>query len=156
MYLCPKFLNFGVIFFSNTKLLIFGNFYFIIGKSLNSFTDKNHNFVSETKFSDVVALYYLDVDLRNILMRYINRIEINFRTKLIYYVSNKYKSFPAWFADSAVISQNFISNINKFYNQDFIRNNAPIKRHHAKYPKYIRSRLEDIRVFLFWNDIKDL
>ena len=24
-------------FFSNTKLLIFGNFYFIIGKSLNSF-----------------------------------------------------------------------------------------------------------------------
>ena len=28
MYLCPKFLNFGVLFFSNTKLLIFGNFYF--------------------------------------------------------------------------------------------------------------------------------
>ena len=72
--------------------------------------------MTETKFSDVVALYYLDVDLRNILMRYINRIEINFRTKLIYYVSNKYKSFPAWFADSAVISQNFINNINKFYN----------------------------------------
>ena len=37
MYLCPKILNFGVLFFSNTKLLIFGNFYFIIGKSLNSF-----------------------------------------------------------------------------------------------------------------------
>ena len=86
---------------------------------------KKCNFISETKFSDVVALYYLDVDLRNILMRYINRIEINFRTKLIYYVSNKYKSFPAWFADSAVISQNFI------------RNNAPIKRHHAKYPNDI-------------------
>ena len=28
-------------FFSNTKLLIFGNFYFIIEKSLNSFLDKN-------------------------------------------------------------------------------------------------------------------
>ena len=27
-------------FFSNTKLLIFGNFYFIIGKSLNSFKEK--------------------------------------------------------------------------------------------------------------------
>ena|GEM_PF-2261642 len=37
MYLCPKFLNFGVLFFANTKLLIFGNFYFIIEKSLNSF-----------------------------------------------------------------------------------------------------------------------
>ena len=98
---------------------------------------KKCNFRLETKFSDVIALYYLDVDLRNILMRYINRIEINFRTKLIYYVSNKYKSFPAWFATSQVISQNFISNINKFYNQDFIRNNAPIKRHHAKYPNDI-------------------
>ena len=98
---------------------------------------KKCNFRLETKFSDVVALYYLDVDLRNILMRYINRIEINFRTKLIYYVSNKYKSFPAWFATPQVISQNFISNISKFYNQDFIRNNAPIKRHHAKYPNDI-------------------
>ena len=39
MYLCPKFLNFSVLFFSNTKLLIFGNFYFIIGKSLNSFNE---------------------------------------------------------------------------------------------------------------------
>jgi len=37
LYLCPKFLNFGVLFFANTKLLIFGNFYFIIEKSLNSF-----------------------------------------------------------------------------------------------------------------------
>ncbi|ERI63581.1 hypothetical protein HMPREF1551_01105, partial [Capnocytophaga sp. oral taxon 863 str. F0517] len=27
-------------FFSNTKLLIFGNFYFIMRKSLNSFNDK--------------------------------------------------------------------------------------------------------------------
>ena len=34
-------MNFGVIFFSNTKLLIFGNFYFIIGKSLNSFDINN-------------------------------------------------------------------------------------------------------------------
>ena len=30
-------MNFGVIFFSNTKLLIFWNFYFIVRKSLNSF-----------------------------------------------------------------------------------------------------------------------
>jgi len=30
-----------VFFFPNTKLLIFGNFYFIIGKSLNSFSTYN-------------------------------------------------------------------------------------------------------------------
>ena len=33
----PKVPEFWCSFFSNTKLLIFGNFYFIIGKSLNSF-----------------------------------------------------------------------------------------------------------------------
>jgi len=31
-----------VFFFSNTKILIFGNFYFIIRKSLNSFNNKNN------------------------------------------------------------------------------------------------------------------
>ena len=37
----PKVPEFWCSFFSNTKLLIFGNFYFIIGKSLNSFNIKN-------------------------------------------------------------------------------------------------------------------
>ena len=36
----PKVPEFWCSFFSNTKLLIFGNFYFIIGKSLNSFKVK--------------------------------------------------------------------------------------------------------------------
>jgi len=36
----PKVSEFWCSFFSNTKLLIFGNFYFIIGKSLNSFIEK--------------------------------------------------------------------------------------------------------------------
>ena len=53
--------------------------------------DEDHNFAPETKLSDVIALYYLDVDLRNILLKYLNRIEIHFRTKVIYYVSNKFK-----------------------------------------------------------------
>ena len=68
-------------------------------------------------------------------MKYINRIEISFRSKIIYYVSNKYKDSPNWFVDSKVVSQKFIENIDKFYNQDFIRNNNPIKKHHSKYPK---------------------
>ena len=50
LYLCSKLLNFGVLFFfSNTKLLIFGNFYFIIGKSLNSFNQKSDAIDDYTK-----------------------------------------------------------------------------------------------------------
>lgn len=108
--------------------------YYRLGFYWHPFSDENHHFNDGTKFLDIVTLYYLDVDLRNILMRYLNRIEINFRTKLIYYVSNKYKSIPAWFVAPEVISQNFIDSIENFYNEDFIRNNKIIKKHHSKYP----------------------
>lgn len=95
--------------------------------------DKSHNFKKGTKFSDIIKLYYLDVDLRNILAKYINRIEINFRTKLVYYVSNKYKESPTWFADQAIVNNNIIDNLPKFYNDKFIKLNKPIKKHHDKY-----------------------
>lgn len=90
----------------------------------------NHEFVVGTKFSNAVDLYYLDVDLRNLLLKYINRIEINFRTKLVYYISNKYKTSPTWFINDKVINKNFINSIEDHYNLKFINNNKPIKLHH--------------------------
>ncbi len=56
--------------------------YYRLGFYWNPFEkDDEHNFIDGTKFSTIIKLYYMDVDLRNILLRYINRIEINFRTK---------------------------------------------------------------------------
>ncbi|MGB1284178.1 MAG: Abi family protein [Polaribacter sp.] len=95
--------------------------------------DKEHNFNKGTKFSNVVNLYYLDVDLRSILIKYLNRIELNFRTKLIYYVSNKYKTSPTWFIDHKVVSRKFIDNFELHYNDDFINDNKMLRKHHAKY-----------------------
>ena len=48
--------------------------------------NRTHQYKQGTKFSDIVSLYYFDVDLRNILSKYLNRIEINFRTNIIYRV----------------------------------------------------------------------
>lgn len=103
--------------------------------------DEEHNFSKSSKLSDVIALYYLDVDLRNILIKYLNRIEINFRTKIIYYVSNKYKLSPAWFADKKIVHTSFIQSfpgktsiLNRVYTLDFIKNNSALKKHHDKYP----------------------
>jgi len=95
--------------------------------------DEKHNFKKGTKFSDVVNLYYLDVDLRSILIKYLNRIELNFRTKLIYYVSNKYKASPTWFIDQKVLSKDFIENFQLHYNDTFINENKTLRKHHAKY-----------------------
>ncbi|MDV6169586.1 Abi family protein [Flavobacterium sp. DG1-102-2] len=110
--------------------------YYRLGFYWNPFEkNKSHEFNGGTKFSDVVKLYYLDVDLRNILSRYINRIEINFRTKVVYYVSNKYKTSSTWFIDPIVMNSRFISTINDYYNDKFKNNNRTIQLHHKKYPK---------------------
>ena len=96
--------------------------------------DKNHNFREGTKFSDVLNLYYIDVDLKHILNKAINRIEINFKTKLIYYGSNYYKDDPIWFVDSEKVNSIFTNDFDKTYNIKFVENNKPIKQHHKKYP----------------------
>ncbi|WP_167605515.1 Abi family protein [Maribellus sediminis] len=93
----------------------------------------DHEFIEGTKFSDVIKLYYLDSDLRILLIKYTNRIEINFRTKVIYYVSNHYIESPTWFADPAIVNKEIIDFLDKNYDQKFIKNNKPIKQHHFKH-----------------------
>jgi len=78
-------------------------------------------------------LYYLDVDLRELLLKYIYRIEVHFRTQIVYYVSNEYKNSPTWFVDIKVVNANYIASFDKFYTDEFKRNNKPIDKHHKKY-----------------------
>jgi len=103
--------------------------------------DNKHNFIANSKLSDVIALYYLDVDLRRILLKYLNRIEIHFKTKVIYYVSNKFKDLPAWYSNDTVVQNAFIhstpykkSMLNRVYTPDFINNNKTLKKHHFENP----------------------
>ncbi|ROS81501.1 Abi family protein [Muribaculaceae bacterium Isolate-042 (Harlan)] len=93
---------------------------------------RQHNVKPGTCIEDVFALYYFDIDLRNILNKYLSRIEVAIRTTIVYELSNKYKSNPTWFVDSNVVSANFIR---KFPGEAYrsIRNKLPIQRHHSKY-----------------------
>ena len=92
---------------------------------------RTHKLVRNAKFEDAVALYYFDNDLRNILAPYLHRIEVSFRTSVIYLVSNHYRKNPTWFADPKVVGNAFIADLPRFY--DDIRKNDPIKYHHRKY-----------------------
>jgi len=95
--------------------------------------NRTHQYKQGTKFSDVVALYYFDMDLRNILSKYINRIEINFRTNIIYRVSNQYVDCNTWFVSHTVMDKKFIDKFDdKFYTDKF-KKNPIIKNHHKKY-----------------------
>lgn len=94
---------------------------------------RDHIYKQDVKFEDIIDLYFFDSKLREIFSRYLSRIEINFRTKLIYIASNHYKSSPTWFADENIVSLDYaLSFKKKIYNQTF-KQNPTIKEHHVKY-----------------------
>ena len=108
-----------------------GFYWFPYEKGYPKKNKRNHQFVPGAKFEDAVALYYFDNDLRNILAPYLHRIEVSFRTSIIYIVSNHYKKNPTWFADPKIIESGFIADLPRFYSD--IRKNEALKRHHQKY-----------------------
>jgi abortive infection bacteriophage resistance protein len=96
--------------------------------------DADHNFTEGTKFSTVIDLYYLDVDLRYLLIKYINRLELNFRTNLIYWASMRYDPNAIWYTDPTIMAQEYLKDIKSHYNKNFKKKNIQISKHHAKYP----------------------
>lgn len=93
---------------------------------------RQHQVRPGTTFEDIVALYYFDFDLRNILNKYLSRIEIAIRTTIINELSIKYLSNPVWFADSNIVSEEFVNVFRRnVYNS--IRTRPVIQRHHSKY-----------------------
>lgn len=95
---------------------------------------RTHQYKQGTKFSDVVAIYYLDTDLRKLLACYLNRIELNFRTNIIYTVSNQYINCNTWFIDQSVMEKDFVDSFDKeFYTDKFRRNHLIIAHHHKKH-----------------------
>ncbi|MBO7593367.1 MAG: Abi family protein [Salinivirgaceae bacterium] len=93
---------------------------------------RTHEMRTNTRFDDAVALYYFDFDLRNILIRYISRIEVAFRTYITYTISNKYVGDPCWFVNKNIVSDDFANNFNDTC-YIAIKKNASIRRHHFKY-----------------------
>ena len=87
-----------------------GFYWFPFEKTYPRKINRNHEFKEGTCFDYAIRLYYFDFDLRNILLKYISRIEINFRTKLIYFASNRYKEDPFWYQDSQYVNKDFLEN----------------------------------------------
>lgn len=81
-----------------------GFYWFPFEASYPQKSHRTHMFLEGTNFESAVNLYYFDFNLRNILLKALSRIEIAFRTKVTYIVSNEYKSSPTWFIDTSVVS----------------------------------------------------
>lgn len=113
-----------------------GFYFFPFELTYPQLTKRSHTMRPNTKFMDAVTLYYFDFDLRNILMKYISRIEVAFRTFVIYTISNKYSQNPCWFTDTNIVEHSFVDSFEETCYSG-IRKNANITRHHKKYPKDI-------------------
>jgi abortive infection bacteriophage resistance protein len=74
--------------------------------------NRTHQFTSGANFAWAIKLYYFDFDLRNILLRYISRIEVNFRTSVVYLTSNEYKDNPCWYVDPTIIKKEILESRN--------------------------------------------
>jgi abortive infection bacteriophage resistance protein len=93
---------------------------------------RRHTVQPGTTMENVVSLYYFDLDLRNILNRYLSRIEVALRTTFVYELSNKYVADPYWFVNPTVVSAQFIADFpGAAYGA--IKKKPTIKRHHLKY-----------------------
>lgn len=131
--------------------------YYRLGFYWNPFEiDTDHNFAVGTKFSDVVSLYYLDVDLKNILNKALNRIEINLRTQIIYYVSNANPDNPTWFASKKVMYSKFVDEFPNYYSDNFKKNNKPLKKHHDNYQNDIYAPAWKTLEFLTFGTIEKI
>ena len=134
------------------KLLNIG--YYRLGFYWKSFEIKTeHKFKDDTEFSNVVLLYELELELRNLLLKYTTIIEIDFKTKIIYYVSNKYKNDPIWFVDPNIIDKKAIKRIKESYSK--LKNNyKPIKKHHEKYSDDYAPAWKTLEFFTFGTILK--
>ena len=94
--------------------------------------NRDHRFKNDANFETSVRLYHFDKKLRNILSEYLQDIEVNVRTKVIYHISNHYKQNPTWFADNRIVMSQFISEFDQKYSRE-VANNEVIMRHHKKH-----------------------
>ncbi len=110
-----------------------GFYWFPFEKPCGQHQARTHEFVAGANFDDAVKLYYFDYALRNILQKYITRIEVNFRTYLIYLISNRYDMLPTWFVSSRVVDRDYIASFDKEVYTDKFKRNKFIAAHHRKH-----------------------
>lgn len=107
-----------------------GFYWFPFEKSCKDRVSRIHEFRNGANFDDAVKLYYFDYSLRNLLQKYMTRIEVNFRTHLVYLVSNEYADLPTWFISPLIVDKAYINSFDsEVYNANFKRNKY-ISNHH--------------------------
>src|SRR5690554_6217008 len=94
---------------------------------------ERHIFKPNSKFSNVIALYNFDAELRMLLFDVIEKIEISLRTKLIYHLSHEYG--PWWFQNFELFtdSRELVKTLSNLQQELERSKDVTIKSHFKKY-----------------------
>ena len=92
-----------------------------------------HNFEENVRLDDIIDLYYFDFDIKMLFLRYIYRIEVHFRTQLVYHTSNLYSTNNVWYNDPKIVNNDILKEFNNIY-YNLKTNNNTLVKHHTKYP----------------------
>lgn len=107
--------------------------YYRLGEYWHSmqYDKEKHLFKENSRFSDVIALYSFDRELRILLFDVIEKIEISLRTKLIYHLSHEIN--PWWFQNFDLFTDSMalvktLSNLE----EELSRSKDPTIKNHRK------------------------
>lgn len=94
---------------------------------------EKHIFKDGSTFSNVIALYNFDAELRVLLFDVIEKIEISLRTKLIYHLSHEFD--PWWFQNTEIFENTkaLVQTLDKIREETDRSKDRFIKEHKKKY-----------------------
>ncbi len=110
-----------------------GFYLFPFEKSYPDLNRRTHVYKPGSNFIEAVKLYYFDLELRTMLLKYISSVEVYFRAVLTYEGSMMYRFDPVWFVNPLCVTKGFISDFDRIVYNGAFRKNPTIKRHHKKY-----------------------
>lgn len=99
---------------------------------------ERHLFKPNSNFTDVIALYNFDAELRILLFEVIEKIEISLRTKLIYHLSHEID--PWWFQNFTIFndSQALVKTLSNLEEEISRTKDVTIKNHRKKHKDDLR------------------
>ena len=109
-----------------------GFYLFPFEKNYPRKTGRDHTLKASVSLETILRLYYFDFEIRHILLKYISRIEIHFRTTIINHMSAKHHSKDTWFVDDKIISPSYCNTFGDIYKR--VHLSPYIKWHHHNHP----------------------
>ena len=110
-----------------------------------------HQFKPNSRFEDAVALYNFDIELRDLMFKAVQRLEIALRTKIIQEFSLAHGPFGFFDTSLADDEHKFIENMNSIYRELQRCKEDFIKEHRRNYDTF-QACFVELR-FYFCSDI---